>query len=78
MSDKTVEKYLLQCDGNLLQRKAGLYIDVRFVAKIAWDDMPPMDEIKGLAETDVGLTMITESEQFIFFSKEQIICHSSS
>jgi len=44
-----------------------------FVAKIAWDDMPILSNVKGLAETvEAGLTSIMEDEEFVFFSKEQI------
>ena len=67
-SDKTVYKYLLNCEGKSLERYNA--VDSKFVAKLAWDNMPPLTEVKGFVETDTGLSFILEGEKFIFFSKE--------
>jgi hypothetical protein len=69
-SDKTVYKELLRYEGKALENY-GEQADVDVVAKIVWDNMPPLTEIKGFAETDAGLTLILEGEKFIFFGKEQ-------
>ena len=45
-------------------------MDTEFVAKLAWDNMPPLTDVKGFVETDAGLTFILEGEKFIFFGKE--------
>jgi hypothetical protein len=67
-SDKTVYKYLLSCEAELNNHKAQL--DAKFVAKLEWDNMPPLTDVKGFAETDAGLTLILEGEYLIFFGKE--------
>ena len=72
LSDNTVYKYLVRCEGKGLVENGG-EIDATFVAKIAWDDMPTLREVKGLAETEAGLTLIMKDEKVVFFSKEQIV-----
>ena len=69
-SDETVYKYLLRCEGKRLENYKAIQMDANFVAKIAWDNMPPLTDVKGFAETDAGLTLILEGEEFIFFGKE--------
>jgi hypothetical protein len=61
---------LLRYEDKVLENYGEL-ADVNVVTKIAWDNMPPLTEVKGFAETDVGLTLILEGEKFIFFAKEQ-------
>jgi serine/threonine protein kinase len=63
-SDTTSYKYLWKCDGKALD-KVGGPTEFSIIAKIAWDNMPPLREIRGLAEKDDGLTLITEDEKFI-------------
>ena len=72
LSDKTVYKYLVRCEGKGLVENGG-QIDATFVAKIAWDDMPILREVRGLAETEAGLTLIMEDEKVVFISKEQMV-----
>ena len=68
-SDGSLYKYLLKCEGKGLEKREAK-MDANFVAKIAWDNMPPIEEVKGLAETEVGLTLILERENFIFLGKD--------
>jgi len=53
--DKTPYKYLWKCG-----EKDPTEFSI--IAKIAWDNMPSLGEIKGMAETDDGLTLIMEDE----------------
>jgi len=70
-SDKTVYKYLLSCEAKVLENNnTRTRLDTEFVAKLAWDNMPPLTDVKGFVETDAGLTFILEGEKFIFFGKE--------
>jgi hypothetical protein len=71
LSDNTVYKYLIRCEGKGLVENEG-QIDATFVAKIAWDGMPILSEVKGLAATEAGLTLIMKDEKVVIFSKEQI------
>jgi len=68
-SDKTVYKYLVRCEGKGLE-SSNVFVDATLVAKIAWDNFPPLTDVKGFVETDAGLTFILEGEKFIFFGKE--------
>jgi len=52
---------------------SGNSIQFKVVAKMAWDDMPSMDEIKGSAATEAGLTLILEGEKFMFLGKERLL-----
>jgi hypothetical protein len=68
-SDKRVYKYLLSCEGKALE-ESKVQMDAKIVAKIAWDNVPSLRDVKGFVGTDAGLTLILEGEKFLFFGKE--------
>ena len=43
------------------------------MAKTAWNDLPPIQEVKALVETEACLTLVCEGETFISLAKERIV-----
>jgi hypothetical protein len=42
----------------------------RFVRKLAWDDMPPLLDVKAVMETEGRVALFLEGEKFVYFEKE--------
>lgn len=66
--DKTVYKYLYQCEGKGLDH-IGEQVKVKLAAKLVWSDMPTFTDVKAMAETESGLTLMLEGEKIMFFEK---------
>jgi WD40 repeat protein len=65
-SDPTVYNFLVKCEGKGLVGGKG-HLQVTILAKIVWDDyMPRLSEVRGVAETEAGLMLMLENEDFIF------------
>ena len=75
-SNTIIYKYLLRYEGKGVEN-VGAEAGTKFVAKILWDNMPPLTEVKGMAETEAGLTLILEGEKFMFFSNKPSVITSA-
>jgi len=65
-------KYLLRFEGKALER-VGKKLDATSVAKIAWNNLPSIDDVRALVETEAGLTLLLEGEKFISIGKEHFV-----
>lgn len=63
--DKIIYKYLWNCAG-----KTSENTDFTFAGRVKWDDDLAQRQVKVLAETERGLALIMDNEQFVYFGKE--------
>jgi len=70
-SDKTVYTYLSKVDGEGFESEHRRGRSFSSIAKLVWDGMPAMFDVKAAAESEERLALFLDGERFEYFEQEE-------